>query len=633
MSANIKASVDGTQAIIGVGGVDQMTVSNAGVVTANSFVGNVTGGTLSGNASSATALATGSTTARTLANRFNDVVNVKDFGAVGDWNGTTGTNNTIAFQNAMAAAAGKKLYIPSGKYLIQFTTNICFTPPANIVIEGDGDLNTEIIASPTGFTPSNFPNFFYLTNQGIEFIGLKFTSKVTTGNNLTLFGLNTSDVSIDRCTIDGNVTNSGATLSHTVYGINHGGNSSSISNNFLIQNSKLTGLTFPFLKANDQTSISNNWKIIANTFTGNYFDDLGLNSPNGIMNDVLISGNTFENNKTSSLGSSGALGVALATITNVSISDNYFSGPYIDAIHIEENSDYISIEGNRFSINKGTYTQCRCIAFNANYIVGSEQRPNHISIIGNNMFQNGPTKDLNCDGIGLIWNSLKQNPASEIIISNNTIKNFYRGIYTVATVDDSIVVTGNIIDSCEYGFALYNGAITISNNVTKLCDYGVSCDASTDTSEMAVIREHLFIDCVENVIVVNADNIVLINPKFIFSEFNHTPNTTLKKLLPARSQDRIYGQLTMNILSGLGFTTASAFEIEVITWDGTSLTWNDTASLTPSTTPVSRVNFENGISLNASRTGTTLDVAITNVTARQNCRLQVDLTGAAMIKL
>jgi hypothetical protein len=52
MSANIKASVDGTNAIIGVGGVDQMTVSNAGVVTANSFVGNVTGnitGNITGN--------------------------------------------------------------------------------------------------------------------------------------------------------------------------------------------------------------------------------------------------------------------------------------------------------------------------------------------------------------------------------------------------------------------------------------------------------------------------------------------------------------------------------------------------------------------------------------------------------
>ena len=54
MSANIKASTDGTQAIIGVGGVDQMTVSNAGVVTANSFVGNIAG--LQGNLIPVTAI-------------------------------------------------------------------------------------------------------------------------------------------------------------------------------------------------------------------------------------------------------------------------------------------------------------------------------------------------------------------------------------------------------------------------------------------------------------------------------------------------------------------------------------------------------------------------------------------------
>jgi hypothetical protein len=109
MSANIKASVDGTQAIIGVGGVDQMTVSNAGVVTANSFVGAI---------SNTNVTATGSTTARSLANRFADVVNVKDFGAVGDWNATTGTgtNDGPAIQAAIDSigSAGGTVFIPNG---------------------------------------------------------------------------------------------------------------------------------------------------------------------------------------------------------------------------------------------------------------------------------------------------------------------------------------------------------------------------------------------------------------------------------------------------------------------------------------------------------------------------------------
>jgi len=600
--------------------------------------GNVTGGDISGNiiglnGNSIPVTSTGSTTARSLANRFADVVNVKDFGAVGDWNGTTGTNNTTAFQNAMAAAAGKKLYIPSGRYLIQFTTNVCFTPPANIVIEGDGDLNTEIIVAPQGFTTSQVPVAFNLSNQGAEFYGIKIKAKVDTGNKLTLIGLSSSDVSINNCTLDGSVTNSIATLSNSVYGINHGGNSSSISNNFLIQNSKLTGFTFVFLKANDQTSISNNWKIIGNTFTGNYFDDCSLNSPNGIMNDVLISGNTLENNKTSSLGNSSlALGIALASITNATISDNYIKGIYYDAIHVEEKSDYVKIIGNSVSIDKGLGNS-KCVSFNANNAGGPMIKPQHIVVSSNTFYQYGISKQVGTYGITFSYNQFTAEPADDIIVANNTFYNFGTGIYSVTTLNDSISINNNIIEQCGEGINVTDGALTIYNNTTKSCDFGITCNASTRTNEVAVIKEHVFIDCNQNVFVIDANNIVLINPKFIFSEFNHTPNTTLKTLLPARSQDRIYGQLTMTIISGLGFTTGSAFDIEVITWDGTSLTWNDTSSLTPSPTPVSRVNFENGFSLNASRTGTALDVAITNVTARDACRLQVDLTGAAMIKV
>ena len=158
MSANIKASVDGTQAIIGVGGVDQMTVSNAGVVTANSFVGAMNGSSVT---------ATGSTTARTLANRFADVVNVKDFGAVGD--GVA--DDTAAIQAAVnVAGQSKKVYIPSGIYY-------CSSPIiSNLAtsFSGDGISETTLLfENSDGFiiSPNN-------DNGSVEINNIAFHKKI-----------------------------------------------------------------------------------------------------------------------------------------------------------------------------------------------------------------------------------------------------------------------------------------------------------------------------------------------------------------------------------------------------------------------------------------------------------------------
>ena len=89
---------------------DVMNVSNAGVVSFPQGLGNI---------SNSTAIATGSTTARSLANRFADVVNVKDFGAVGD--GVT--DDTAAIQAAVIASNGRSIYLPYGTYKITNTIN------------------------------------------------------------------------------------------------------------------------------------------------------------------------------------------------------------------------------------------------------------------------------------------------------------------------------------------------------------------------------------------------------------------------------------------------------------------------------------------------------------------------------
>jgi hypothetical protein len=66
----------------------------------------------SGDARYGSVTATGSTTSRTLADRFADTVNVRDYGAVGD--GTT--DDTAAFQAAIAT--GHAIYVPRGWYIV-----------------------------------------------------------------------------------------------------------------------------------------------------------------------------------------------------------------------------------------------------------------------------------------------------------------------------------------------------------------------------------------------------------------------------------------------------------------------------------------------------------------------------------
>jgi hypothetical protein len=92
------------------------------------------------NVSSSFATASNSTTPRTLAARFGEIVSVKDFGAVG--NGVA--NDTAAFNAAIAhinTTAARTLYIPSGAYLVGALSPI--TSPG-VSVFGDGAYGSEL---------------------------------------------------------------------------------------------------------------------------------------------------------------------------------------------------------------------------------------------------------------------------------------------------------------------------------------------------------------------------------------------------------------------------------------------------------------------------------------------------------
>ena len=127
--------------------------------------------------------ATGSSNARTLANRFADAINVKDYGATG--NGTT--DDTAAINSALSSilTTGGNIIVPEGTYLISGTLRV----PSNttMLIGGQIKMANGVALSmignsnpQLGNTGNSVPSSISYTNTNIHIIG--FGSGVLNGN-------------------------------------------------------------------------------------------------------------------------------------------------------------------------------------------------------------------------------------------------------------------------------------------------------------------------------------------------------------------------------------------------------------------------------------------------------------------
>jgi len=150
-------------------------------------------------------LATGTTTPRNLVTREADVVNVKDFGAVGDGI----VDDTGAIQ--AAANTGKNVYFPSGKYLITSTITISTRGQKFF---GDTNIDASTEATIAGTIPTgsvilcNLINAtsFLVTLSQVQFCGISFYGYTKSNNNKCIvfqmnvpYGTENFDGYIDGC--------------------------------------------------------------------------------------------------------------------------------------------------------------------------------------------------------------------------------------------------------------------------------------------------------------------------------------------------------------------------------------------------------------------------------------------------
>lgn len=242
---------------------------------------------IGGDISSSDVIATGSDTRRSLADRFADVVNVKDFGAKGD--GVV--DDTLSVQSALAT--GKSVYIPAGEYHI--TSNLALQSNTHVFSEGATFLVKGTWTDSTGGHYARKRAVVYgqsvenVKIEGIE-IAINFNTVDTSLANTGWMLRDCKRIELTRCKTTHSVARtealSGFDLEHT--------NTNIWINKCLFVNK--TGNEFGgcwVRQIATGTSTSGIW-ITENEFTKDSGDEcLAVYGVDGLVSDVYIEDNIF----------------------------------------------------------------------------------------------------------------------------------------------------------------------------------------------------------------------------------------------------------------------------------------------------------------------------------------------------
>ena len=410
--------------------------------------------------------ATGSDTPRTLADRFGDVVNVKDFGAVGD--GVT--DDTEAIQKALNAGIGKTVFFPIGEYIV--SPDVTFNVYQNTKFIGLSCENTKITTVKT----SDFlPYMFLIKGDNVFFYGLHFDGGRIESEKDTLHGrqglieygnvYGYSGLTVDNCHIHD-------FCSRTIY---------SLANNTIVTRNKIERCSLFNADLSSMRGVVTNW-----------YDS---SSDAKMMNNVIVENNHFIECghfaslwlKCSSIRERGnlveyasAIGLGHQWCEDVVITDNTFRYTYMNGVDLQECVRQV-ISGNTFFMSgymrtdsSGSTNLCQSLFVGSDYL----RQDSRDAVISNNVIEGSWSEDI-FDGeepedFYMVGTGIVVNNTTNFTISNNVIRGMGRpysqdrissedgmGMH-ITNKCENCVISCNVIESCK-GCGILLGPANVQN--------------------------------------------------------------------------------------------------------------------------------------------------------------------------
>jgi hypothetical protein len=331
---------------------------------------------------------------RTVHEKFQEMISVKDFGATGDGI----TNDTTAMQNALTAAAGKSLYIPAGTYVcnqlvVSSGTSVYGDSASTTIIQATSSLGS---STPLfrNLNQIGTPNVYSDSGISIKNIGFNGNNLGSRSTGLVDFG-KVQDLTIDNCQIY-NIQYIGISLSGCLYAnvlncvFKTCGNQTVTAEGgaaLWIGNAGVDGTPSFDVKVTNNSFNNNNWSAIYATanrilIANNYLD---TNKESGIFmtGSVCVIANNWISNQTRKNISASGIEIGGDQIT---ISGNFIGNTEDSNISLTD-VNFVTITGNSLlnpRMDGAYYAQASCIGFAT--LTASPNNNRYVTIVGNNMW-------------------------------------------------------------------------------------------------------------------------------------------------------------------------------------------------------------------------------------------------------
>ena len=459
--------------------------------------------------------ATGSTTSRTLANRFADVVNVLDYGAFN--NGSNATATTAAIQAAINANPGKVIYFPAGTYWIDDKITIATTYTSIV-----GDASGASLIRMFDFTKSCAFEIKSATAGGsvfgVIFENIAITRPASSTYQAGIILESANSTRIMNCDIVGFPTaldiRSGVNCFYSNLRLSAFGSTNTTAGKATIQlegssyATNPTSFTHLFTNCNVDGNFTNPYVVKITSidfisFSNSYFG-AGLEAGVYIQGgDVYVNyGNNFDNcffdRASLSFGSPDCAGIIIKTPTSATKQSQYNKftnctiGLWDIGMVIEHQYDpSIEIVGCLFGGNvkkailvkpSGTPLD----SYTSLVLSGNQFRANGLRVANSSIIDIEDIRALTMSGNSFYWDYTDWFNSGSISGGTKNIINIKSG----ATIQN-LSITGNSFSSVTFGGTTVNDFVNNSSSIDTLCISGNVSNNATNTLVGHVIGNQL----------------------------------------------------------------------------------------------------------------------------------------------